>query len=367
MSSLGDYAVQLIQQVCPREGFGIDINAAVDAVLNNRPPRKRNDNFWPSSINSTYDCNRRQALSRVEKIWTDAKREDPKKVRAMEIGTALHALAQQRWLALTHRLYGHWRCPSCLGIRRTFCTLPEELCDGVVRVTYGHGLNEQTEERVCADEQRRLLDRGEPAWLYEEIRVKDNLGISGKVDGIFVRPDYYWYTIEIKTLEDLDFREMQEAPIQIDTGKYPALAKALSGINAVQPGWGYLPRNGHIIQAAVYTGIIMTACDAGDIPLDAAKYAGTLIIYLNRGTGQFRTFFRKNTAVEYERARTTVTQTRLVVASALALPETERRAHVFEKLPKSCSTRTDNKAVLCPWRTACFPYKNATRNVLTHL
>ena len=370
MFSLANHAAVLIRTVCPQEGVGVDLNAAVNSVIAARPVRRRNDNFWPSSINSPYDCDRRQALSRVEGIWTDAQRTDPQKIREMDIGTALHALMQRSYLAMTRRLYGHWKCPSCLTLRRTFTTYPNVLCDGVVTVSFGDDIAaDPPVRRTCAAEQQHRAERGEPVWLYEEIRVRDDLGISGKCDGIYLLPSGKWYTLEIKTLKDLDFSEQGVARIKVDPKKYPELAKLYDGAPMLTPAWSYLPRGYHTTQAAIYTGTLLLMCDSGELPLNADSYAGTLLLYVNRQTGQIRHFFRRNTAAEYARARATVIATRLVVEKARALPaeQSVRRAFVLSSLPAQCSSRTVDMALACPWRTVCFPYQNPKKNVVTYL
>lgn len=367
MKLLADHVAELIRTVCPQEGFGVDLNRLVDEVYNRLPPRKRNDNFWPSSVNSPFDCDRKQVFSRVEEIWTDSQREDPDKIRPMRLGTFQHE-AVQADLALSHRLFGHWECPSCAVVRHTFCTLPSGLCDGHVTVHYGEGLWESNATRTCADVQRQRMSRGDAAWVYSEIRVKDDLGHSGKVDGIITLPSSVWFTLEVKTVPGVTFAEKKEKVLT--RKEYPTLPKELEGVMAWTTGWGSdLPKDYHVIQASIYSGMLLTLAEAGNLgPLTPATYGGTVILYVNRETGRYRWFFRRNTDAEYQRARETVIKTRLAVIAAKAEPTAAaRRERVLATVEPGCRTRSDRKAETCPWKTVCFPYKNAAKNVITHL
>jgi hypothetical protein len=367
MKLLADHVAELIRTVCPQEGFGVDLNALVDEVLNRLPVRKRNPNFWPSAVNSPFDCDRKQVFSRVEEIWTDSQRESPDRVRPMRLGIFQHAAVQED-LALSHRLFGNWKCPSCAVVKHTLCTLPDCFCDGTVTIRYGEGLWESNVVRSCADVQKGRHARGEAAWTYDEIRVKDDLGHSGKVDGILLMPTTFWYTLEIKTVPNTTFLEKKDKVLT--RKEYPNLPKELEGVTALVAGWGSdLPKDYHVIQASIYSGLLLMLADAGDLgPLERRKYGGTIILYVNRETGRYRWFFRRNTDVEYQRARETVIKTRVAVLAAKEKPDVAaRRAHIIESVEASCRTRLDRKAETCPWKTVCFPYKNATKNVVTHL
>jgi len=358
-------ASKFIKIVCPQEDTApVDINTLINKVIDKKPLRRLNTNYWPSAVNNPYNCDRRQVFARTEEIWTNATRENPEKIREMDIGTALHKLFGN-YLALTGYLYGHWRCPSCLLVAHLFSRYPTHYCPNTVTITASDW---PTEQRICATFQRKKHDRGEPIWDYEEVKVFDSLGFSGRQDGILVMPgDRRWFTCELKTVRDTVFRDLVET--KLTDRLVPNLPPEFKNFPMLVEAYTSLPRAYHITQAAICSELLvqMTKQNPNLTGLDAHKYGGTLIIYVNRNTGQLRTFFRRNTAAEYRRGRETVIATELAVKKARALEKNQQRDFIVNTVPANCSTRTDEKALLCPWRLVCFPYKKLSKNKVTFL
>lgn len=360
--------------VIPQDGSETyDFNAAVDRAINSLPVRTRNENFWPSSINSPFECDRKLALSRIEKVWTDQMREPPEKLRVMNVGTAIHAYVQDHYLARGARIYGNWICPHCRQVAATNSLRPGSYCPNEVTVQLPEdtiALMEKKETRItrkCATWQKRRAEWGDPIWEYGELRVKHpTLLISGKVDGVLIGEDGKWWPIELKTLEDAAFNDLQR--VKATKRMFPNLPDEMVGQEVLIPARDKLPRGYHVNQGSIYSELMIE--HAADYGLDPAKYQGTFILYVNRGNLQMKSFIRRNSATAFNAARGTIENIQSIVALTDQERKTDPKAEqdrieknraIGMRIGPSCKTRTDRKAVLCPWQTICFPYKVKTK------
>lgn len=353
---------------------GVDFNAEVDRVLSRLPVRSVSSNWWPSEINSPYSCNRKQAFRRIEKVWTDKTREEPDRLKIMHVGTSVHHWVQDRYFAPTKKMFGHWRCPNCRNIIFTNQTLPNDLCPNHVTIhspanidDVEHGIN-RDENRRCSEIQIGLRARGEPHWLYEELRLFDSdLLISGKVDGIWIEDG--WYTIEIKSLDDNGFEEV--VAVELSPDKIQNLPKEFHGRKALVKGRFSLPKPYQVNQGSIYSAMLVHQLDALNIGLEAKDYRGTYIVYVNRATFQMKAFFRRNSEAAFEAARNTINTVMMIVGQADHTPRedpveeaarVESNRAIAMRIGKSCRDRADRKAKQCPWQTVCFPYAKAAKN-----
>lgn len=363
----------------------LNFNEVVERVISARPVRPRSDRFWPSSINSPYGCDRKEALSRIERIFTDKTTDDVSKGRYGDIGTAIHSVVQDQYLGPSGVLFGRWRCPSCHRISPTMSVYPKgDYCQQWVTV---QNTDPNTQERsllvqeekvsvACADFQKMAEADGRPAWLYAELRVFDQaLNISGRVDGIILGPDKTWFTLELKTVSPNVFAGLQ--PETASVARYPFLANTpLAGATVLAPSRYQLPKNYHVTQASIYSELLIKDCEAGKIPLPASGYRGTFIVYVSRDSLEMRAFLRHNSSAVYAYAANTVRNIMRIVESADRTPRTDpqeeearvhkNRTHAFQ-LVAGCSNRNDEKAKKCPWQLVCFPYKNTAKNKVEFL
>lgn len=358
----------------------IDFNAEFDRVIGSRPPDRKGASFWPSTVNSPFSCPRREALMRIEGVWTDKVRTSPDRIKLMNVGSALHDLVQNELLGPGGRLWGGWRCPRCQEVIHVNTTYPaDERCPNVLTITRPETLIEQIEgkrqkpkERRCADTQAYLLGRGRPIWEYAEIRLADGtVDLRGRVDGIFLVGGY-WYTLEIKTVDSLAFRDLSEVALKsTDDLKVP---KKLEGRTVLAEAYQKLPRPYQVNQGSIYSEMILREAAEGRIPIDPEKYRGTFIVYVDRETLKARWFLRRHSATAYQAARNTIENVSEIVDQAdtevRSDPEAERERveanrKVAMRIGKACRTRTDKRAKECPWQTVCFPYKDARKNRVT--
>lgn len=357
----------------------VDLAGLMARTLDARPLQRHAKHFRPSQLNNPYACHRRAALMRLEGIYTDRQREAPDKLLLMEEGTLLHGYVQTELLGPTKLLFGHWRCKSCRRVTHTYQTIPATACRNVTGV---RAVDDDTfdprEETVCALEHQRLRAAGESPWEYVEMTLHDRaLDLIGHVDGVLLdRADpRLWHTLELKTTGPLAMRGLDET--KLTSGPWPGLPKALEGTPVLMPSRFKLPKAYHVAQGALYSEMIVRAAAAGVIPLSASGYQGTLVVYLNRDGLGVRTFIRRNSEAAMTAAGTTIAAILDVLERADRTErddpvENNRRIEANRKLAcelsMSCRDRTDDKALLCPWRTVvCFPYKVASKNKLEFL
>lgn len=360
----------------------IDFNRVIDSVVASRPIRRRTDKFWPSSINSSYDCERKQAFSRIERVFTDKLPEPPGRARVADIGVLIHRQVQDNYLALSGKLYGHWRCPNCRQVMRHFQTYPNDFCDNSVSLNLSETpTNAAVQYGVkCSEYQKDAAESGRPWWLYEEIRVShDDLNISGRVDGIIIDKDsdnHDWYTIEIKSTSPDVFNDL--TPTKITTRKFPALrGTELDGATVLLRSRSSLPRANHVSQGSIYSQLLLKAAWEQRVPLNPRNHAGTFFLYVNRDTLDVKAFLRESSEADYNAAVDSITRIMSVVDAADKETEgtpderlvrtKKNRSTVISSLPPGCSTRTDFKALVCPWQTVCFPYKDEKKNVVEYI
>lgn len=359
-----------LKAVLPQDGDSVlDLNQMANTAINSRPVRETNENFWPSSINSPFSCNRKLALSRIEGIWTDQIREDPERVKIMDVGRVLHEFVQNNYWAKSGQLYGRWKCPHCGHYASSrYSTIPSHYCPNTVRVEKPMTILDKVDKTpqpppvTCKSVQESREKRGEPIWEYEEIKVfHPDLLISGRIDAVFILPGGYWITGEGKTLEDAAFRGLQEQKPSKDLN----LPEDVQGI--LKPSFFPLPASYHVNQGSIYSELLLMFSD--QYGLDPNKYRGTMIIYINRQNLQQKTFIRKNSSLAFRAAQNTIETIQDIVAAAKALEPntdlsrverdqdlTQRRRSLGMNIGPACKTRTDKKAKECPWQTICFPY-----------
>jgi len=360
----------------------LDFNRVIDNVVASRPIRRRTDKFWPSSINSSYDCERKQAFSRIERIFTDKLPEPPSRVRVADIGVLIHRLVQDNYLALSDLLYGDWRCPNCRQVMHRFQTWPASYCPNSVTLSLTETpINSEKQIVIKCSEYQEDADRsGRPRWLYEELRVgHDELNISGRVDGVIIDKDsdnYDWYTIEIKSTSSDVFNEL--TPTKISLKKFPALkGTELDGATVLLRSRNALPRANHVSQGSIYSQLLLKAAWEQKVPLNPRNHAGTFFLYVNRDTLDVKAFLREASEADYNAAVDSITRIMSVVNAADSDTSTEpekvkarlknNRGMVLAALPPGCSSRTDFKALVCPWQTVCFPYKDEKKNVVDYI
>lgn len=377
---------RFFKAVTPIEASEIlDLNDVVKKTTSKRLIRARSDRFWPSSINNPYGCDRKEALSRIEKIYTDKLPPSIDLHRYGDVGNAIHRIVQTEYLGPSGMLFGGWRCINCRQLLGGFQTYPKIFCRNRIRVTQNTTFNQSAAEvveldSVCADAQKELAAAGKPCWEYEEIRVFDtSLNISGRVDGVIVNSDAEWFTLELKTTSPMAFDGLTLQTMS--ASKFPAVANTvLENKQVVIPitrSDGMLPKNYHVSQASIYSELLLREARAGRFSLNPTGYRGTFIAYVNRNTLEIKSFLRRNSAAVFEYAANTVRNiTRVVdfadkVQSSDPEIEAERvnknREMVFSYLPKTCNSRTSEKAQNCPWQLVCFPYKDVSRNKVEHL
>lgn len=360
----------------------LDFNEVVERTVSKRPVRARSNRFWPSSINSPYSCNRKEALIRVEEIYTDKTPADLGTHRYGDIGNAIHHIIQTDYLGPSGMLFGGWRCVNCKQSLGSFQTYPKVLCRNRLKVTQAADHQIKAAEIVeldvrCSDIQKSKIAAGEAAWEYDEIKVFDPvLNISGRVDGIIVNNDAEWFTLELKTTSPLNFAGLRAE--KISAKRFPGISGTiLENASVLMNSYGQLPKSFHITQASIYSELLLREARAGNLTLNPSGYRGTFIAYVNRDTLEIKSFLRRNSAVVFQYAATTVRNITDVVQRADKIPaddpivEIERvnknREMIFSHLPKTCNSRTDKKAQSCPWQLICFPYKDTSRNRVEHL
>lgn len=371
--SLGKLVLSITQQ---NAADIIDFEEEINRVVARRPIRRRTDNFWPASINSTYDCERKQALTRIEKIYTDKMLEHPLRYRVMDLGTSIHRIIQDSYLAPTEILYGNWRCPNCRQTTHKFTTYPPGYCKNNIKIESETG----AEEISCEAYQRNAEASGYNKWLYDELRVKhDELNISGRVDGVIIdkkSDNFDWYTLEIKSVSPDVFNEVTQ--VKLTTRKFPGILNTeLDGAVAILPSHFTLPKSNHVTQGSIYSQLLLKAAWEDKIPLNPSNFCGVFFLYVNRNDLQTRSFIRESTEQDYNNATQSVLRILEAVQAADKTPreslkeERERvdanRQLVLGSLRKTCSTRTDPRAIICPWQTICFPYKDVSKNKVEYL
>lgn len=374
---------RFFKTVTPIEASEIlDLNEVVVKTTSKRLVRARSDRFWPSSINNPYGCDRKEALSRIEKIYTDKLPPDIELHRYGDLGNAIHHIVQSQYLGPSGMLFGGWRCVNCRQVLGGFQTYPKTLCRNRLRVTQATDVKLDIAEVVeadvrCADIQLERIKAGQPAWDYEEIRVFDPaLNISGRVDGIIVNNDAEWFTLELKTTSPLTFEGLRAE--KISARRFPTISGTiLEDASILVESRTQLPKAAHVTQASIYSELLLREARFGNIPLNPDGYRGTFIAYINRDTLEIKSFLRKNSAAVFEYAASSVRNIMRVVGLADKVPSsdeaietkrvTDNRELVFTYLPRTCSSRTDKKAQNCPWQLVCFPYKDTSKNKVEYL
>jgi hypothetical protein len=359
-----------------------DFNELIRRTAATLPASKRTDVFWPATINSSYDCDRKKTLTRIERIYTNARMPDPDGMYRMMVGSAIHEMLQNRLLGPSGIYFGQWRCACCRQLRTGYSTYPKELCSNKVVISYAATCEQETpferetaQTTICADSQRYLIERGEPAWHYAEIRVKDEeLNLSGRVDGV-IFDSGGWYTVELKSTSSDAFHEREL--ITINAAQRTALGLDPKVFGLINQAFSSLPKSAHITQASIYSIILQRMARAGLIPLDANLHRGALIVYFDRDSFESKTFLHKGAESAFTIAADSIRKIQHVVRSADREERTDpaeeakrvdaNRQLAIANIKGVCSSRTDERALDCPWRLVCFPYKDTKRNVVTHL
>jgi len=381
MTTLFDALTQFYRAILPfRADDAFDINAALVAVMDRQPTARQTTTFRPSGLRNSYDCDRKKTFRRVENIWTDKVRpaDAGTALLRMRFGSALHDAIQQT-LGMSGSLFGDWRCPHCNQIGYRQSVFPSELCANKVRVLTPNTelLETEAQDASCADQQRYLRLRGEPWWLYEELKVEDaQAGIRGAVDGVWLSPRG-WYVLEMKTTGALKFEGLMRVPIT--DAKLPGASRSpYAGAEALVKGYASLPLSAHLTQGSIYAELLKTAAVEGRIALDASRFSGLLTVYCNRDTLTFKTYQHCNTQAIMAEAVASIQRMREAVAAAGvaaaddSVPLTteelrQARSTIMRRISGVCSSRTDPRAVICPWQLVCFPYKDTNRNTVTYL
>lgn len=346
----------------------VDLTAAIYDVINARPPSKRSTYFRMGEINNRYACDRRILFVGMEKIYTDRIQRDPKGVLLMDLGSALHEVIQEELLGPSGNLLGHWRCPTCHGRRsKRYDVYPKEFCTNKVMVTPDGG---EPWEVSCAEKQAYLKSRGNAYWKYEEIALKDEArNLSGRVDGVWLEIGGGWYVLEIKSIDTKVFNDLRAVPIKPDQAK---AIKNLTAKTLLVEATADLPKDYHLSQAAVYSGLLQEKCLFDeDFPLDMSDFRGALITYVDRNTMELKTYLREDIESEFQHADEVVTSRLDALAAAdmeVRDDEEEDAARIEAnrkiafRFSATCTNRNHFKAKECPWRTVCFPYKKAEKN-----
>lgn len=355
----------------------IDFNALINGIMDKRPIRRRTERFWPASINSSYDCERKQAFSRIEQVFTDKAREDPSRLRAADLGTLIHKHYQDAFFGPSGILFGNWVCPNCRKQVHQFTTYPAGYCRNAVIVREATGFNSTTEtaEYACEAVQKAADAAGRPKWAYSEIKVThEELNIHGRVDGVVLcrlNGRLKWFVLELKSVGHDAFRDLQQSTL--DVRKFPAMQHTdLVNAPILVPSYFRLPNDNHISQGGIYAQLLLKAAHEGTLPLNPADHAGTFFVYIDRDNGDARTFVRKSSEQPYNEAVASITRIMRVVGAAEKTTVTDpvaessrvesNRKLVMSNLRAPCTTRTSPKAAVCPWQTVCFPYKDTKKN-----
>jgi len=365
-------------------GPEFDFDAAMDTTLRKLPAEKAAPWYRPSSLGSSYSCDRKKVFRQVENIWTDAALPEDRGVAMMRmlIGTAVHDALRDAF-APSRLLFGHWRCPSCHGLIHRNSLYPGGYCPNVVEVRRDQAANAEEvgvesapETRRCYSYQRHLQDRGAAHWHYEELKIENpEINLRGSADGVLILPSG-WYVMEMKTTGMLKYDGLQR--VQMLEAKLPGLAASVyAGGAALIRGFSQLPVEAHVTQASIYGEELRAAAARGELPLDADGYRGVMFVYICRDDCRSKVLKLPDTRRGYMSARSDIEQMEAARTSCDLTAKTDpteeaarvdaNRKRIKTALPAACSDRNDAQAKVCPWRLVCFPYVNAKKNVVTFM
>lgn len=305
----------------------IDLSAIIDTALRTEPVRESKDVYYASHL--PYMCDVREAFKRVDNMWKEPAETDPASLKLMALGSAVHALTQNKLLAQNNVLWGTWRCRSC-GMRIEHSFRPA-LCTNTVKTTTLIG---DSVESTCATRFKKHEDR----WEYEELSlVCDAKNIRGRCDGIVFLHNR-WYIFELKTVSDLALDDMKYATIQNHRVVVPET-------------FNTLPNQGHVDQASIYNGLVINMIQQGKLPLALDTFGGALLMYASRGELKIRSFCILPGTQAYTYYAGRIDTIDMLVKQKAPLNGT-----------KKCSSRTSTYAKGCPFVDKCFPRKKATQS-----
>jgi len=276
------------------------LSALIDQFLEQSPGDYREPGWHPSEFCGM--CPRKFILNRLvgpEK----SKKPSPSLQRIFDVGTALHAWYQNRYLGPMGILWGKWRCEKCGYI--TWGYMPSSVsCGG------------------CGQK---------PLWDYREVPVKANLPgrvghpIVGHSDGI-VKIGTKHFLFEFKTINDGGFT------------------------------WQKKAKDAHVAQARIYAELVRQGHVRFDEKhkgaVEVPKLHGIMIVYANKNGSPSGNPVEREYLIEFDEEFS---------RSQLKKPYIVEIAIRNQKLPdrmSECVSSLKKPAKLCPMNSYCFGGKN---------